>query len=54
MTIDLKVPYIIGIHDIGHPYLLGIAHGSIRLHDETYMFSNICGFYEFHTPILPK
>ncbi len=54
ITIDLKVPYIIGINAIGHPYLLGTAHGSIRLHNETYIFSDIWGFYEFHTPKLQK
>jgi hypothetical protein len=52
ITIDLTQPYIIGIKDFGHPYLFGTAHGSIRLHDETYIFSDILGFYEFHTPIL--
>ncbi len=54
ITVDLKVPYIIGIKDIGHPYLLGTAHGNIRLHDETYTFSDIWGFYEYHTPKLKK
>ena len=54
ITVDLKVPYIIGITDIGHPYLLGTAHGNIRLHDETYTFSDIWGFYEYHPPRLKR
>jgi hypothetical protein len=54
MTIDLKIPYIIGIKDFGHPYLLGAAQGHITIDDETYNFSDIWGFYEFHIPPLHR
>ncbi len=47
LCINLKKYYIIGIKNIGKPYLLGNADGKITI--EKNFFINATGFYEYHS-----
>ncbi|MEA2054839.1 MAG: hypothetical protein U9O96_07045 [Candidatus Thermoplasmatota archaeon] len=48
VTVEVEQIYIIGVYNIGTPYLMGKMSGAIIVDGKDYKFSNVTGFYEHH------
>ncbi len=48
VTVEIEKAYIIGMGEVGMPYLMGKMSGELNIDGKDYKFSDIIGFYEHH------
>ena len=48
VTVKLERAYVIGVANVGMPYLMGKMNGEANVDGSAYTFSHVTGFYEHH------